>query len=201
MASEVDICNLALARLGDTATVASISPPEGSAQAEHCARFYPMARDALLELHAWGFATRRVAMPTLSGDTHGWGFAYAGANDAVRLLGVLPPHAPANGDSQPYEVVSREGAVPIVLTDQSNAELLYVARVVDTVAYSPLFVDALAWLLASHLAGVLLKGSSGAQMAVQCYQRFAVAFGQARASDANQRRVCSEHTPAWIAAR
>lgn len=52
MASEVDICNLALARLGDNATVASIDPPEGSAQAEHCARFYAIARDSLLEMHA-----------------------------------------------------------------------------------------------------------------------------------------------------
>ena len=60
MSSEVAICNLALAHLGDSATVASIDPPEGSAQSEHCARFYPIARDALLEMHAWKFATRRA---------------------------------------------------------------------------------------------------------------------------------------------
>ena len=48
MPSEVDICNLALGHLGDSATVATIDPPEGSAQAEHCARFYPIARDARL---------------------------------------------------------------------------------------------------------------------------------------------------------
>ena len=45
MATEVDICNLALAHLGDDATIASIKPPEGSAQAEKSARFYPIARD------------------------------------------------------------------------------------------------------------------------------------------------------------
>ena len=37
-----------LGHIGDAATVSSINPPEGSAQAEHCARFYPIARDALL---------------------------------------------------------------------------------------------------------------------------------------------------------
>ena len=42
MASEIDIVNLALSRLGDDATVASLYPPEGSAQAEHGARFYPV---------------------------------------------------------------------------------------------------------------------------------------------------------------
>ena len=64
MSSEIDICNLALARLGDDATVASIDPPEGSAQAEQCARFYSIARDTMLEMHDWRFATKRVVSVT-----------------------------------------------------------------------------------------------------------------------------------------
>lgn len=59
MPSAVTICNLALAHLGDSATVSSIDPPEGSAQAEHCARFYPVALGLLLEAHPWNFATKR----------------------------------------------------------------------------------------------------------------------------------------------
>ena len=51
MPSAVTICNLALAHLGDSATVSSIDPPEGSAPAEHCARFYPVALGLLLEAH------------------------------------------------------------------------------------------------------------------------------------------------------
>ena len=62
MASEVEICNLALAHLGDEATVASIDPPEGSAQAEHCQRFYPVSRNSLLEMHDWAFATKRATL-------------------------------------------------------------------------------------------------------------------------------------------
>ena len=56
MASVVDICNLALAHIGDDATVSSIDPPEGSAQAEHCKRFYAIARDTMLQMHNWNFA-------------------------------------------------------------------------------------------------------------------------------------------------
>ena len=64
MATEVDICNLALAHLGDDATIASINPPEGSAQAEKAARFYPIARNTLLELHSWNFAScKRAFIP------------------------------------------------------------------------------------------------------------------------------------------
>ena len=69
MSSVIDICNLALSHLGDTATVASIDPPEGSAQAEHCSRFYPVARDAMLELFNWKFATRRATLALLTADS------------------------------------------------------------------------------------------------------------------------------------
>ena len=66
MATEVDICNLALAHLGDDATIASIKPPEGSAQAEKAARFYPIARDTLLDMHTWNFAMKRATIPSVS---------------------------------------------------------------------------------------------------------------------------------------
>ena len=68
MSSEVDICNLALSHLGDEASLASIDPPEGSAQADHCAKFYPIARDLMLEKHPWKFATRRVLLSPVDVD-------------------------------------------------------------------------------------------------------------------------------------
>ena len=100
MASEVDICNLALARLGDNATVASIDPPEGSAQAEHCARFYAIARDSLLEMHAWKFATRRVQLAKLTVPSWDWSFAYAEPTGALKLLGVLSATASNDDETQ-----------------------------------------------------------------------------------------------------
>lgn len=201
MASEIDICNLALARLGDNATVASIDPPEGSPQAEHCARFYPMARDSLLEMHAWGFATWRVMLAKLAVDSRGWAFAYARPNDALKMLGVLPATAPNDGETQPYETESGANGASIILTNQENASARYIARVTDTTKFSPLFVDALAWLLASYLAGPVIKGDAGAAMARTCMQNFMLAFSKAQVSDANQRKVRPERVPTWIAGR
>src|SRR5512135_2814386 len=93
MASDVDICNLALAQLGDAAAVQSINPPDQSAQAAHCARFYPVARDALLEMHTWGFATLRVALAQVSNPFPQWQYAYAAPSDAINYLEVLDPNA------------------------------------------------------------------------------------------------------------
>ena len=201
MASEVDICNLALARLGDNATVASIDPPEGSAQAEHCARFYAVARDSLLEMHAWKFATRRVLLAKLTVESWDWAFAYAEPTGALKLLGVLSATASNDDETQPYEAESAANGAAIILTNQEDASLRFVARVTDTIKFSPLFVDALAWLLASYLAGPVLKGDAGAAMAKTCLQSFMLAFSNAKVSDANQRKVRPEHTPAWIAGR
>lgn len=201
MASEVDICNLALARLGDNATVASIDPPEGSAQAEHCARFYPVARDSLLEMHAWKFATRRVLLAQLTTDTWNWSFAYAEPTGVLKLLAVLPASASSDADTQEYEAETDGNGTPIILTDLEGASLRYVAHVTDTTVFSPLFVDALAWLLASYLAGPVLKGDAGAAMAKACLQSFMLALSNAKTSDANQRKVRPEHKPDWIAGR
>lgn len=201
MASEVDICNLALARLGDNATVASIDPPEGSAQAEHCVRFYAIARDSLLEMHAWKFATRRVQLAKLTVPSWDWSFAYAEPTGALKLLGVLSATASNDDETQPYEAESDANGAAIILTNQEDASLRFVARVTDTTKFSPLFVDALAWLLASYLAGPVLKGDAGAAMSKACLQSFLLAFSNAKVSDANQRKVRPEHTPAWIAGR
>ena len=201
MASEVDICNLALARLGDNATVASIDPPEGSAQAEHCARFYPVARDALLEMHDWKFATRRASLAQLDTETWNWAFAYAKPSNALKLLAVLPASASSDDDTQEYEAETDSNGAPIILTDQEDASLRYIAHVMDTTVFSPLFVDALSWLLASHLAGPVLKGDAGAAMAKTCLQSFLLALSNAKVSDANQRKVRPEHKPDWIAGR
>jgi hypothetical protein len=43
MASEVQICNLALSRIGEDGSIISLDPPEGSEHAAACAAFYQRA--------------------------------------------------------------------------------------------------------------------------------------------------------------
>lgn len=201
MASEVDLCNLALARLGDSATVAGIDPPEGSAQAEHCARFYPIARDSMLEMHDWKFATRRAVLSELTVESFNWAHVYAEPNGALRIISVLDATQSAEDESQPYACESSENGDAIIYTDQQDATVRYIARVTDTTKFSPLAADALAWLLASHIAGPLLKGTAGQAAAKACYINFREIISLAKVSDANQRNSKPTHTPGWIADR
>lgn len=207
MASEIDIANLALAHLGDDATVSAFSPPEGSAQAEHCARFYPIARDSLIEQHGWGFATRRATLVKLvyNDPTGEWAFAYALPNLCIKPIEVRPP-TQLSGiiTSYPLSTVSPSGNTvgnngieftveidengnKILLTNQDLASLVYLIQVTDTGKFSPLFVDTLSHYLAAYLAGPVLKGDVGR---AEAKGQFAIAMnlmGLATVSDANQR--------------
>lgn len=208
MASEVEICNLALAHLGDAATVASLDPPEGSAQAEHCARFYPIARDSLLETHPWKFATRRAALAQLTNPWTQWVYAYAKPADCLRMLAVISPTASNDHMEsgtlvpQPYTVEINEDLAEVILTNQEDAVLRYVAQVTDTTAFSPLFTMTLSWHLASMLAGPIMKGDVGAAESKRCAQMMMAWLGKAAASDANQHDI-GELRPsvAWIKGR
>lgn len=211
MASAVDICNLALGHLGDKATVASLEPPEGSAQAEHCARFYPLARDTLLELHTWNFATKRITLAQLTSAWTEWDYAYAQPADAIKLLSLVPPGgtddnvqiATTDGLYSPYPYAREvdETGADVIYTDIEDAICRYIGRVEDTTRFSPLFVHTLSWHLASMLAGPIIKGDQGAAEAKRCAQMAQMWLSKAQVPDANQGRQVPVHTVSWMANR
>lgn len=217
MASAVDICNLALGHLGDDATVSSISPPEGSAQAEHCQRFYPVARDLALEAHEWGFATKRANLALLSeSPPPGFTYVYQLPSDCRNPIDLVNPYAaadvPHNGvhwhgygnEPIPYELETLSDGTQVIYTNLADAQLRYTKSVTDTTKFSAQFVDAVAWLLASYLAGPVIKGDTGMQVGQAMFKAYLVSLAQAKGNDANNRRRSrsqAEHTPNWIANR
>lgn len=222
MASEIDICNLSLGHLGDEATVSSINPPEGSPQAEHCSRFYPIARDSLLERHNWSFATTRASLALIGSSWPEWQYCYAMPSDVINLLAILPPTAtddysvgtniiftqtgypiPGSGSYTPQQFSQEtlEDGTVVIYTNQQDAVLRYTRYVTDTTSFSPLFVDTLSWYLASYLAGPILKGEQGAAEAKRCMAMAEMLLGKAMTSDANQRRTHPTQNVPWISGR
>lgn len=202
--TDVDLANLALAHLGDDATVSALDPPEGSAQAEHCARFLPIARNTLLEMHAWNFATRRVR-PALRADlaNSAWGYVYQRPNGMIRILGVLPEGytRDSDGGGVEYDTESDEDGNGLILTNVPNATIRGIFSVTDPARFSPLFTDALAWLLASYVAGPLIKGETGAAETVRCWNAFMAMYARATGSNANQAHKKLRHVVPWLADR
>lgn len=232
MVGEVDICNLALGYLGDSANVSSLNPPD-SVQAEHCQRFYPLARDALLNMHNWGFATKRTSPASIAvpAEASGmWAFAYIAPADALTIQRLYDPSqssdltqtipqpydtwwpgsssVPAFNTSgsgvvvpQPFSVETDTHGDQIIYCNVTGAAVAYTAQITDTTKFSPSFTVALAWLLASYLAGPIIKGTEGIKMATACLKAFAAAKATATESDSNERRIDMSSTTPWMAAR
>lgn len=203
MASTVDICNVSLSHLGDIASITAIAPPDGSVQADHCARFYPIARNELLELHAWNFAVKRVALAEIEQDPTGaWGYRYGMPSNCLRALAVLAEDSDDGDDSKRYIIEAQDDGTVTILTDEPTATLRYIALVTDTTRFSTAFAMTLSWLLASYLAGPIIKGDSGAKLADYCYKRFRAQLAVATMADgAAHKPKEPDRTPTWIASR
>lgn len=214
MASEVEIANLALSHLGDSATVSSLSPPEGSAQAERCARFYPLARDVMQEEFVWSFCTRRKLLALVANWSSGkWAYAYAVPSEMLHPISVSHPEASSDQvdvlglrPGAPFQLEGTDTGQVVILTNQPDAELRYTIRVRDTTKFSAQFVEALSWRLASMLAGPILKGEAGIKMTQSCLQIAISLGGEAAVKNANSSQEergqgGRGHVPSWIGAR
>ena len=232
MSSDVDICNLALARLGDEANIVSISPPDQSAQAGYCARFYPMSLAAVLDEHNWGFNSKLVVLALTTNPSSLWDYCYEVPSDMISVIalydstavgdvnyGGFPSNATTSsiygdgckasylnrlathGNQQDYSVESDTDGNIVLYANQQSAMLKYAAYTTNTAVFPPSFIDALAWKLASNLAGIMLKGDIGVSASMKCMQAYAMALRAAKDSDSQNRKVFPIPAPAGIAAR
>ena len=188
MATEVDICNMALSFLGDRATLTSIDPPEGSAQAEHCARFYPMALQELLSVMPWGFATKRDELAEFSDKIPGTAHAYALPADCLSLQAVYSKA----GKILNRWTLERAGSSRAILTNEEVSYIRYTSLDVPSSIFSPTFALALAHLLASKLAGAMVTGPTGQEMSQAQLKLYEFYRQKAQVEDARQSNEAAE---------
>lgn len=211
--TDVTIWNLALGHLGDAANV--VSPNERSRQAELCRRYYPIVRRSLLEMHDWSFATRRVVLSlAASNPSTAWTYAYQRPEGAIRILevglevqGRAPWAAASTQQLQPAPYVQETAAdgTALILSTAENASARCIFDVTDSGQWSPLFVEAFSYLLASKLAGPLITGETGRAESRRMLEEFRAFLGASEMSDANQQRVqqslYENHVPAAVRGR
>ncbi len=180
MASEVQICNMALSHIGSEARVSSISPPDGSVEAGHCATFYDVARTELLEPGSWAFSLKRVSLAQVTNPSSVWAYAYAKPSNCLRALRILRPSIAVTVFTQDLVVDphtdDRDSAVfdiegDVILTNEPDAVLVYVQDVTDSTKFTPSFVSTFSYLLGSYIAGPVLKGNEGIRVGDAMRQR------------------------------
>lgn len=141
MASEVDICNIALMGLG-AEIIRSFDPPEDDKRARVCKVAYGISRDSLLSSYMWTFA-RKTRELSLLEETHPrWTYVYALPSDCWTPFYI--------SERRELDSWSVEGTA--LVCNLNPVILRYVFKVTDSERFSPHFVEALAAMIKAKIA-------------------------------------------------
>lgn len=220
--SDVAICNLALDAAMARSSISSIG--ENSAEGQACARHYQQAKEAVLRAVHWNFARKQVNLALLNDATTNppgsvpqpWMYEYAYPSDCLLAYAVLPQMANPNGTSigagwqppQPQMPISRfvvaqgnditGNAIPVILTNVPQAQLVYTVRVSNSNLFDSMFVDALVLYLGSRIARAL---TGDKQHAISLFQQAEAMVKQAASINGNEGPTVVDMLPDWIRVR
>ena len=137
MASEVDICNMALNEVGEN-SIMDLS--EDSKAGRLCNQFYALTRDMVLRSHPWNFAIKRVELAQLT-STPGFEYNYEFQLPADCLK--------VQKTDDEFDIFKIEGRK--LLSNNAIVKVMYISRVEDTAQFDSLFVEALYLMIASKI--------------------------------------------------
>jgi len=136
--TEIDICNLALRKVG-AQTIMALD--EASENARLCRQFYPRVRDTVLRLYPWNCATRRAKLAAAAeAPAFGWAKQYPLPVDCLFVQRM-------EYQDIPFKIEGR-----MLLTDWAEANIIYTARLEDVSQYDNLLVQAIYTMLAAEIS-------------------------------------------------
>jgi hypothetical protein len=100
-----------------------------------------------------------------------------------------------------YSVESDDSGNRILFTNEPNAQLRWVNKLVNANRYSDLFILALSYSLAAFLAGSTVKGRQGLKISEDLTRQAQFHLGTAASNDGSQRSARVQHNPPHISAR
>lgn len=178
-----DLVNAALVRIGYKRQIGSIW--DGSEAAQLALAVYGQTRDSMLRLGDWDFAQRNVAATLLKSAPVGgyfppavwdpntnpplnWLYEYTYPDDCLKLRSLRPlsPLFIPNFDPTPIEFsIDNDNAfVParrVILSNLSNAAIVYTGRVTDPTQWAVDFTEALVEGLSEALGPALANLDAG----------------------------------------
>jgi len=193
MASKVDICNLALARLGNE-NILSID--EDTKRAKTLKAIYDLIRDIVLVNHSWNFASTRVVLARLTeAPSFGYSYVYQLPTDpyCLRVLGLVGSNNPNVDPTLEYKIEGRK-----LLTNESMAQIKYISQVINEGDFSPQFVSVFAYRLAAEVA---YKITGNATLKGEIIKEYLLELSKAKSIDAQEDTPEVWESENWAAAR
>lgn len=166
--SKVEVSNEALNLIG---AASILSFDEQTHTARRCAAIYDTTRQALLRMHPWSCARKRVQLaPVVTHPHFDYAHAFALPRDFIRL---------ESAGTTDFEVESRH-----ILANTSLINLIYTFDNDNEQTWDSLFREAMVYYLASKLA----KATTGSNAeGDSCWQKLQQTLKQARAINAQER--------------
>ena len=190
MPSDIDICNLALTKLGQQRI---LSFTDNVKAARSLNAIYAMERDNEIRAHQWSFAMKRTLLPVLVDvPAFGYSHAYQLPDDYLKLIQagrfspggmgdvISPGSARVLGlvvDGSDYRI---EGQT-IVTNFPAPLGIRYMRKITDPNLFDACFVKALASRLAMEMCEDLVQVGSKRQLAQQEYKEAIVGAIRANA--------------------
>jgi hypothetical protein len=152
MASEVEICNLALSHLGVGKEIADLDN-ENSEEAAACRRFYQPTIEKTLQEFPWPFATRFADLALVEEDpTEEWAFSYRYPSTCLKIRRIRSGARQDSAQSRAAYRIASDDTGKLILTDFEDATIEYTWVPEDTGLFDPLFVEAVSYYLAFQIA-------------------------------------------------
>lgn len=184
MASDIQICNMAIGALGSGKLIANFT--EKSDEARACNLHYDTARDKVLAEFPWPFASKYGALGLVATTPNDdWLYSYGYPSDCITAIKVVGAgRNPARNQEIPFEV-GNSGTSRIILTNQADAVLKYTARITNTGLFPPDFVKVLSLYLAAQI-GPSITGGDPFKAVPRVTQLYAFEKSQAMATRSNE---------------
>lgn len=143
MASKVQICNMALSRLG-ASTITSLT--DNTTEAKLCNTLFDDLADRAIIQGSWATTIKRAELArTTTTPEYEYSYEFQLPTDP-KCLKVLDINESSPG-TEPYRIEGDK-----LLTDNDTIKIRYIGRLTDTEDYGVLLTEAVEILLASYLA-------------------------------------------------
>lgn len=194
--SQVQICNLALMRVGVSLTISSLD--EGSAESRVLSAAYTPTLERVLTDKPWPFATRFANLEDVGSPPTGWAYRYRYPNDCIGLRRLMLSVDDLRTD-YPYQIVEDAEANALAICTNLEVPIAeYTARITQTSLFTPQFVNALAWALAAEIAIPL---SANIKLGVSAGEQYSMALDDAFAGAMNEQVASVPRETEWVAVR
>lgn len=192
MASEIEICNLALSNIR-AGSINSFT--EGSLQAQVCNLKYPFMRNRCLAETVWDFNRTIRALSLHTVEVFNWAYAYQFPIDCLKIQRLVGAHEElANADADvvsrlldsqllplkdlrsqtPFEVFNFDDN-KIIGANEADLRIDYSKKIIDPNLFTDDFILALSHLLSSEIAIAIVgveKGRSLRSDELQLYKQY-----------------------------